>query len=171
MLPGKLSIPTLSILVAGLIFGNLLLNKSIQEEPVSFLIRPRRAEYSVGDKLTVSVYLVGSKAKYVSVAEIRISFDRDSFKLVSSKAGTFFENPLVLKWDEDITLFSLAEDPRISDQKSELADSDQPIVELEFLANKPKETALISVDPSSQVYIRKKGVLSPQRSVVYYKIR
>ena len=169
MIDKRWHIAILASLALVLIGLNLSFLKE-KELQTSFVATPSNGEFRTGEVFSIGIYLAGRDAQGVTAAEVRLTFDEDSLKLISARPGPFFRQPLVIVWDEEGASFALSLNPQVSDPAKGAPNPEFALLELEFLAVNPTAKAQVGFAPESQVYVYKRGGVYPSPFNGYYKI-
>lgn len=160
----------LSVIVLLLISLFILPTAKKEDYQMVLSARPTNGEFSVGEKFTVYIYLSGKDSEKVTVADIGLNYNKDNLRLTSIHPGGFFKEPLVVKWDIEQALFSLATNPAAGDISVATIRPEAPVLKLEFLAIKEDSKTAVSFDSESLVYVSKKGGIYPKPFSGYYEI-
>jgi hypothetical protein len=152
--------------VAGKIVISLT-NGPVKASDMAYTLTPVESEYSVGDTISIPVYLNGDETENATALDIKFKYDKKKLQLVSATPGQFYDKYLTVKWDDEAAWYALAmtpsEEPRYSNPES-------PVLTLEFTALEATPATNITTD-SSTVYIANTGGFHPQTGKATIKIQ
>lgn len=141
-----------------------------EKEPELFLVlRPNSEEFSVGETPSLSVYLEGKQAGRVIGLEFRLNFDATAVELLSAEPGPFFDQPLVVKWDEAEGSFALAKNPALSGPAGNAGNPNLSVARLKFLVKEPAQGVVISFE-QGLAYVSGYGGVYPEGLPGYYEL-
>jgi hypothetical protein len=168
----KLSKPLLGVvgvlvLVLVLVFGKNYFNKSKTvptdtTSEYSYSLSPSATDLTVGDKISIPLYINGENASSISAYDIKLYYDSSKLQLTDATPGNFFEKYITVKWEPKSAWFALAVVPG---NPLKMADTDSPLMTLNFTAiAKTNETSVST--GTSTIYVSKTGGFHPQSDTV-----
>lgn len=157
-------------MIAVLFMGAFLLDGGNKRQDLTMSVNPHYAAVSEGDMLTLGVFLNNPGVEEVTVVDIIVDFDKDNLSLFSVKPGGFFKEPLIVEWDEEVGRFSMAINPKYLSSNRRV-NPNSSLIDIEFLALKSSDKVVAGVSPESQVYLYKKGVVSPETVIGSYEVK
>lgn len=134
---------------------------------MNYVLSPDKVTISVGEKLTIPVYLTGTGTDGVTAYDIKFYYDRSKLRLNSTKPGNFFEKYMTIKWDQENAWYALAMSPGKPKQP---ANTSSPLLVLEFTALTKSDSAEVKTD-TSMVYVSQTGGFRPKAGIVELRIK
>lgn len=158
----------LVLLIAVLAFALL---RNYNTERVSFGLDAEQTNITKGSQFTVDVSLKDKIEETVTAYELFIDYDKSKLQLVEAKHGGYFSDPMEVRWDLEQGQFSVAANPSGFKDSALKVDMNKPLLQLTFKGLDSVNKSEISISNESQIYISRKGALSPGSVEIKYSVQ
>lgn len=140
---------------------------SVKQAPLTVTLKSDTSDLKVGKPTIVNIYFSGLNASHVLGADFRVKYDSTLVKITHAEAGPFFNQPLIVKWDQVKNTFALASNPGVTQTLNPMLS----VVKLEVTPLKAVDKLDITLDPATLVYIEKKGSATIQTVPVEFTVK
>ncbi len=130
-----------------------LKEKEDSSAPLTVSLKSESTVLKVGQKAIINVYFSGLNASRVLGADLRLKYDPAVIKVTSAEFGPYYNQPLVVKWDQAKNIYALASNPQVKQTLNPMLS----VAKFEITALKSSDKAEVSFDPKTLIYIEKKG--------------
>jgi len=167
----KYNILLLSLLLV--LFVSLSLFLSKPAETLVIYMSPRKMEVDSGDVFEGKVLLKGTKEHLENVlsVDVKVNYDKDKLGIVSVIPGSFFQDPMIVKWDQEQGFFSIAANPTKTEKVKLNTGGEGELLKIEFRAGKKLGSSDVSFDKVTLVYVSGSGGIYPKQITSTYVIR
>lgn len=148
----------LALLAFVVIIFAFFTTKSIQKTQVvsqvpkiTVSVSPMTTTLARNKQATFAVFVGGTSVKDAIASDIKLSFDKNYFKVISVKPGGFYSKPMIVKFNYQTNSYSLALSPA---EKDSVIDPTKPILSVVVLPLKENLGPVkFTVGADSQIYL------------------
>lgn len=161
----------LSLLFVLFVSLSLFLSKSAKI--LVIYISPQKMEVDSGDVFEGKVLLKGTKEylENVLAVDVKVNYDKDKLGIVSVIPGSFFQDPMIVKWDQGQGFFSIAANPTKNEKVKLNTEGEGELLKIEFKAGKGSGSSGVSFAKVTLVYVSGSGGIYPKQITSMYTIK